>query len=227
MLGLAVLAKGLVPLALAAPLALRVRWLRDLLRWRVRCRSCWWLLPGTCCATCATAGHLSRSFSCGITSERFTSGALLHTQPWWFYLARFPALMLPWAPLLLLPLTPGRRLVSGAAAAVPAGVVRIRIGPVLGVGEQAARLRAAAASGGGGAGGSGARRNGRCAGVAAGLRRAADRIPHRGALCYPRRWRMNGRRRRVRRFIGHGWRRQSPLPRHGYWNRAGDGWRPS
>ena len=40
--------------------------------------------------------------------QRFSSGALLHVQPWWFYLARLPALMLPWTPLLLLPLVRGR-----------------------------------------------------------------------------------------------------------------------
>ena len=38
--------------------------------------------------------------------ERFTSAALQHTQPWWFYLPRLPALMLPWAPLLLLAIRP-------------------------------------------------------------------------------------------------------------------------
>ena len=54
MLGLAVLAKGLVPLALAAPLILRVRWTRDLLRPRVLLPFMSWRRRGTCCVTCAT-----------------------------------------------------------------------------------------------------------------------------------------------------------------------------
>jgi 4-amino-4-deoxy-L-arabinose transferase-like glycosyltransferase len=34
--------------------------------------------------------------------QRLTSGALLHTQPWWYYLPAFLGLLLPWTPLLLL-----------------------------------------------------------------------------------------------------------------------------
>jgi len=34
--------------------------------------------------------------------ERFTSNALMHEQPWWFYLPVLAGLLLPWFPLLLL-----------------------------------------------------------------------------------------------------------------------------
>lgn len=34
--------------------------------------------------------------------QRFTSGALQHTQPWWYYLPVLIGLLLPWSPLLLL-----------------------------------------------------------------------------------------------------------------------------
>ena len=34
--------------------------------------------------------------------ERFTSNALMHVQPWWFYLPVLAGLLLPWFPLLFL-----------------------------------------------------------------------------------------------------------------------------
>jgi 4-amino-4-deoxy-L-arabinose transferase-like glycosyltransferase len=108
LLGVAVLAKGLVPLALAAPLAMRIRWTRDLLRPRV-------LLPFVVIAAPWYALCYSRNGWTFIEEfffkhhfDRFLSGALQHTQPWWFYLVRLPLLLLPWMPLLALAVGRGR-----------------------------------------------------------------------------------------------------------------------
>ena len=100
LLGFAVLAKSLPPLALAAPIALRWRWWRDLLRWRV-------VLPFV---IVAVPWHVlcylrnGRVFVETLFVEhqfgRFTSGALMHTQRWWFYLPVLLGLLLPWTPLL-------------------------------------------------------------------------------------------------------------------------------
>lgn len=102
LLGVAVLSKGLVPLALAAPLALRIGWARDLLRPRV-------LLPFFAVAVPWYALVYMRN-GWGFVDEfflrhhfgRFASGALQHVQPWYFYLPRLPLLLLPWAPLAAL-----------------------------------------------------------------------------------------------------------------------------
>jgi 4-amino-4-deoxy-L-arabinose transferase-like glycosyltransferase len=102
MLGFAVLAKGLVPLALAAPLALRVRWIRDLLRPRVLLPFLVIALPWYMLCYLRNGPLFLNEFFVRHHLERFTSGALQHTQPWWFYVPRLPALMLPWCPLLLL-----------------------------------------------------------------------------------------------------------------------------
>ena len=102
LLGLAVLAKSLPPLALAAPLALRWRWWRDLLRWRV-------IAPFV---VVAVPWHVlcylrnGRAFIDTLFVEhqfgRFTSPALMHTQHWWFYLPVLAGLLLPWPPLVVL-----------------------------------------------------------------------------------------------------------------------------
>ena len=102
MLGLAVLAKGLVPLALAAPLALRSDGSAICCDGAWRSLSSWWRLRGTSCATCETGAVFEGVFPAA-PSGRFTSVALLHPQPLWFYLTLLPALMLPWTPLLLCP----------------------------------------------------------------------------------------------------------------------------
>jgi len=101
MFGLAVLAKGLVPLALAAPLLLG-RHLRDWLRWRVLLpfflvalpwyALCYWRNGWTFIHEFFVVQHLSR----------VTSGALKHGQPVWFYLPILLAGLLPWTPLLAL-----------------------------------------------------------------------------------------------------------------------------
>jgi 4-amino-4-deoxy-L-arabinose transferase-like glycosyltransferase len=101
LLGAAALAKGLVPLALAAPLALRIGWARDLLRprallpffavaapWYVLC---YWRNGQAFLDEFFVRHHLGR----------FTSGELQHIRPWWFYLAMLPLLLLPWMPLLV------------------------------------------------------------------------------------------------------------------------------
>jgi 4-amino-4-deoxy-L-arabinose transferase len=98
MLGLAVLAKSLPPLVLAAPVALRWRWWRDLARWRV-------VLP---LVIVAAPWHVlcyfrnGRSFLDTLFVEhqfgRFTSGALMHTQPLWYYVPVLAGLLMPWTP---------------------------------------------------------------------------------------------------------------------------------
>ena len=103
MLGLSVLAKGLVPLALAAPLAFRIRCFTDLLKWRVALPFLLVATPWYVLCYMRNGSPFLSEFFLRHHFERFTSGALLHVQPWWFYLARLPALMLPWTPLLLLP----------------------------------------------------------------------------------------------------------------------------
>jgi 4-amino-4-deoxy-L-arabinose transferase-like glycosyltransferase len=102
LLGAAALAKGLVPIALAAPLALRWRWLRDLIRPRV-------LIPfivvaGPWYALCYARNGRAfvEEFFVKHHFSRFASPDLMHVQPWWFYLPRLPLLLLPWLPLLLL-----------------------------------------------------------------------------------------------------------------------------
>ena len=100
LLGLAVLAKGLVPLVLAIPLAFvgRKRW-RDLLLfafttaavaapWYVLC----WLRNGQ---TFIDEFFWKHHFA------RFTEGSLQHVQPMWFYIPIFAGLLLPWTPALL------------------------------------------------------------------------------------------------------------------------------
>jgi 4-amino-4-deoxy-L-arabinose transferase-like glycosyltransferase len=100
-LGLAVLAKGLLPLALAAPLALRFRWFGDLLRPRVLLPFFAVALPWYVLCYRSNGGIFLHDFILVHHFERFTQTGLQHVQPWWFYIPRLPALMLPWAPLLL------------------------------------------------------------------------------------------------------------------------------
>jgi len=124
LLGFAVLAKGLVPLALAAPLA----------------PVAWWARRGAGETACPTGPALVGQavpparviFRAGVPFlviclpwywlcflrngpvflkqffvvhhfGRITSGALMHGQHWWYYLPVFAAAFLPWTPLLFLP----------------------------------------------------------------------------------------------------------------------------
>lgn len=103
LLGVAVLAKGLVPLVLTLPLVWsgRRRW-TDLLRPRVIgvfliAALPWYLL----CYIRNGAGFL-RTFFWEQHFERFTTQALQHVQPWWFYGPVLLGALLPWTPLLLL-----------------------------------------------------------------------------------------------------------------------------
>lgn len=100
LLGLAVLAKSLVPLALAAPLALYYRHIRDLLRPRV------WL-PFLAVAVPWYALCYARNGNAFLNElfwkhqfQRAVSSSLQHVQPWWFYLPVLLALLAPWTPLL-------------------------------------------------------------------------------------------------------------------------------
>ncbi len=104
LLGVAVLAKGLVPLALAAPLAwpawkhrsslaralprIAVPLVAVCLPWYGLC----YLYNGP---AFLTDFFLKHHFA------RFASDALQHREPWWFYLPVLVGALLPWAPLIL------------------------------------------------------------------------------------------------------------------------------
>jgi 4-amino-4-deoxy-L-arabinose transferase-like glycosyltransferase len=103
MLGFAVLAKGLVPLALAAPLALRIRWFRDLLRPQVLLPFFVVAAPWYVLCYLRNGSAFTDEFFLRHHFGRFTSGELQHLQPWWFYLTRLPLLLLPWTPVVALP----------------------------------------------------------------------------------------------------------------------------
>src|SRR5262249_37152185 len=101
-MGLAVLAKSLVPLALAVPFA----WLA-----RPRLRSLPWQAIAVFLAV-AAPWHVLCYLKNGLPFvrtlvwehqfQRFTSGALLHTQPFWFYLPVTLAALFPWTPAIAL-----------------------------------------------------------------------------------------------------------------------------
>lgn len=106
LLGVAALAKGLPPLALALPLAWMGR-----RRWRD------WLRPGPIAAflvvaapwyALVTARHgeaFLADFFLKHHLSRFFTGALEHRQPFWFYVPVLLAGLFPWTPLLVLPRT--------------------------------------------------------------------------------------------------------------------------
>jgi 4-amino-4-deoxy-L-arabinose transferase-like glycosyltransferase len=99
LLGAAVLAKGLVPLALAAPLAwfgrrrLRQAWigaaafLAVAAPWYALC----WMRHGRLFVDEFLWRH---------HVERYASDSLAHQQPWWFYLPVLAAGLFPWTPLV-------------------------------------------------------------------------------------------------------------------------------
>jgi len=100
LMGMAVLAKGLVPLALAIPLVWmgRRRW-RDL------------ILPGAVGVLVAAPWYAAVTWRHGRLFleeffgrhhfQRFTADALMHTQPFWFYVPVLLAGLFPWTPALL------------------------------------------------------------------------------------------------------------------------------
>lgn len=103
LLGVAVLAKGLVPLALTVPLLWcgRLRW-RDLVRWQVIGAFCVVALPWYLLCYMRNGIIFPRTFFWQQHFERFTSDTLAHPQPFWFYAPVLAAALLPWTPLLLL-----------------------------------------------------------------------------------------------------------------------------
>jgi len=103
LLGLAVLAKSLVPLALAAPLvAARYRSWRDLVRPRVLAPFLIVALPWHLLCYWRNGRVFVDTLFVQHQFGRFTSTSLMHPEPWWFYFSIFVGLLLPWAPLLIL-----------------------------------------------------------------------------------------------------------------------------
>lgn len=99
LLGLAVLAKGLVPLVLAAPLVFRGR-VRDLVRFRVVAPFLIVALPWYLLCYLRNGVAFLNVFFWQHHFSRFVSGGLMHVQSIWFYIPVFAAGMLPWSPLL-------------------------------------------------------------------------------------------------------------------------------
>lgn len=101
LLGLAVLAKGLVPLALFLP---ALWFLRDRLRALVLTFSAaaiiaapWYIL-----VTLRNGAPFLQDFFWKQHFARFATGALQHVQPFWFYVPVLVAGLFPWSPLLVL-----------------------------------------------------------------------------------------------------------------------------
>ncbi|MCX6631800.1 MAG: glycosyltransferase family 39 protein [Candidatus Solibacter sp.] len=99
MFGLAVLAKGLVPLVLAAPL-LMGRHVLDWLRWRVVLPFILVALPWYAMCYWRNGWPFIHEFFVVHHFSRVTSDALMHARPAWFYLPILGAGLLPWTPLL-------------------------------------------------------------------------------------------------------------------------------
>ena len=101
LLGLAVLAKGLVPLALAAPLVLGGRRLRDLFHLRVLAP----FLGGCAPLVRPLLSPERRRILPGVLHQASPASAsrrthLRHVQPAWYYLPVLAGLLLPWTPLV-------------------------------------------------------------------------------------------------------------------------------
>jgi len=103
LLGLAVLAKGLVPLVLTLPLVWcgRRRW-TDLLRLPVSGVFLMVALPWYLLCYLRNGAVFLRTFFWEQHFERFTTTSLAHGQPFWFYLPVLAAALIPWTPLLVL-----------------------------------------------------------------------------------------------------------------------------
>jgi 4-amino-4-deoxy-L-arabinose transferase-like glycosyltransferase len=102
LLGLAVLAKGLVPAVLAFPLFWRGAAWRDLFRPRVALPFLAVCLPWYVLCYLRNGRPFLVEFFWQHHFERMVSPALMHVQPWWFYLPVLLASLLPWTPLLVL-----------------------------------------------------------------------------------------------------------------------------
>jgi 4-amino-4-deoxy-L-arabinose transferase-like glycosyltransferase len=101
LLGLAVLAKGLVPVVLALPLVFRGR-VRDLVKLRVVAPFLAVTLPWYVLCYLRNGMEFLKVFFWEHHFNRFVSGGLMHVQSAWFYIPIFAAGMLPWSPLLVL-----------------------------------------------------------------------------------------------------------------------------
>ncbi len=103
LLGLAVLAKGLVPLVLAAPLvwAGRRRW-RDLPRPVPIVVFLGIAAPWYIAITLRYGSRFVNDFFLKQHFARFATESLKHGQPFWFYVPVFLAALFPWSPLIAL-----------------------------------------------------------------------------------------------------------------------------
>jgi len=101
LLGLAVLAKGLVPLVLYFPVVwpLRRRW-RELLV--IGFVSFGVAAPWYIAMTARFGREFLDDFFWKQHFDRFSTGALAHIQPWWFYVPVMIAAVFPWTPVFLL-----------------------------------------------------------------------------------------------------------------------------
>jgi 4-amino-4-deoxy-L-arabinose transferase-like glycosyltransferase len=103
LLGLATLAKSLPPLVLFLPvIALDYRRLRQWLRPAPILAFLAVSLPWHILCTLQNGGEFLRVLFVEHQLGRFSSGALQHIQPWWYYLPVLLLLLYPWFPLLLL-----------------------------------------------------------------------------------------------------------------------------
>ncbi|MGI8989668.1 MAG: ArnT family glycosyltransferase [Bryobacteraceae bacterium] len=102
MLALAVLAKGLVPLVLALPLAWsgRKQW-RDLLSPKPVLIFAAIALPWYALCTIRNGSVFPRTFFWEHHFQRFTSDTLQHGQPSWYYVPVFLLALFPWTPMLV------------------------------------------------------------------------------------------------------------------------------
>jgi 4-amino-4-deoxy-L-arabinose transferase-like glycosyltransferase len=103
LLGVAVLAKGLVPLVLALPLILagRKQW-RDLLRPAPLVAFFAVAAPWYIAVTVRHGSRFASEFFLKQHFERFAGDALKHVQPFWFYVPVFVGLLFPWSALAAL-----------------------------------------------------------------------------------------------------------------------------
>jgi 4-amino-4-deoxy-L-arabinose transferase-like glycosyltransferase len=98
LLGFAVLAKGLVPLALALP----ALWITRKHLWKSLIACVAVALPWYVLCTLRNGTAFLADFFWKHHFERFTSGALMHEQPWWYYVPILLAGLFPWTPLAAL-----------------------------------------------------------------------------------------------------------------------------
>ncbi|MCZ2149309.1 MAG: glycosyltransferase family 39 protein [Bryobacterales bacterium] len=106
-MGLAILAKGLVPLALAAPLVWFGR-KRLLDLWRLAAAALAVAVPWYALCVGANGRAFLVDFIWKHHFGRFFTSELLHVQPFWFYVPVILGLLFPWTPLLALLRRPRR-----------------------------------------------------------------------------------------------------------------------